>query len=135
MRRSVTMMAALGLALLPADLPAQERGARTERVSFARGTTAWTGRGRIRGYEMVDYLVNARAGQTMSVQLEPSNRFTYVLVRGPRSQDNLYDGSVTGNVGEVRLPASGDYRVRVFLFRNAARRDEASSYTLKIGVS
>lgn len=134
MRAVVKAMACLGLVLLPLELPAQGRSERTERVSFARGATAWTGQGRIRGYEMVDYLVNARAGQVMDVQLEPSNRFTYVLVRGPGSDANLYDGSVTGNSGELRLPASGDYRVRVFLFRNAARRGEDSSYTLKIGI-
>jgi hypothetical protein len=135
MRIALAAMAWAGLVMLPVDLPAQQRSERTERVSFARGTTAWTGRGRIRGYEMVDYLVNARAGQVMNVELQPSNRFTYVLVRGPGSEANLYDGSVTGNSGELRLPASGDYRVRVFLFRNAARRGEVSNYMLKIGVS
>jgi hypothetical protein len=33
------------------------------------------------------------------------------------------------------LPADGDYKVRVYLMRNAARRNEASDYTLTISVT
>jgi len=33
------------------------------------------------------------------------------------------------------LPADGDYRVRVYLVRAAARRNESSAYTLTIGVA
>ena len=36
----------------------------------------------------------------------------------------MFVGSISGNQFEGRLPASGDYKVRVYLMRSAARRDE-----------
>jgi hypothetical protein len=113
---------------------AQEvRAERVERVQFARGASSATVRGRVEGYRMVDYLVNARAGQRMTVRLETKGRFTYFVVRAPGSEDNLYD-STSGDTARLTLPASGDYRIRVFQMRNAARRGERSTYSLTVSV-
>jgi nitrous oxidase accessory protein NosD len=113
---------------------AQEvRAERVERVEFARGASSATVRGRIEGYRMVDYLVNARAGQRMTVRLDTRGRFTYFVVRAPGSEDNLYD-STSGATARLTLPASGDYRIRVFQMRNAARRGERSNYSLTVSV-
>ena len=125
------------LAVLPASAPAQRQasGDRVERVRFAPGTSARTVQGRVRGYQTVTYVVGARAGQVMDLRMEARSRFLYVLVRPPGSDENIHDGAAQGNDGRVRLPASGDYRVRVFLFRNAARRNETGDYRLRISIN
>ena len=127
-------VAALLLAGSASGAAAQEvRAERVERVQFARGASSATMRGRIQGYRMVDYLVNARAGQRMIVQLDTAGRSTYFVVRAPGSEDNLYD-STSGATARLTLPASGDYRIRVFQMRNAARRNERSNYSLTVRI-
>jgi hypothetical protein len=134
MRSSARIVTILCLALLPAGLAAQPSGDRGERVRFAAGASSATVQGRVRGYQTVTYRVGARAGQLMNVRLLSHGRFLYFVVRGPGSDDNLFDGPVQGSEAELRLPASGDYQIRVFLMRNAARRNEAADYRLRIGV-
>ena len=108
---------------------------RTERVQFAKGASSKTITGSIKGDASVDYVVGARAGQTMSVSLKPGNPSNYFNVLPPGSDTALFVGSSSGNTYSGRLPANGDYRVRVYLMRNAARRNEAANYTLTIGVT
>lgn len=134
--KHVLVMAASAvlLAVSAAGASAQVAADRVERVEFARGASSATVGGRIRGYQIVDYLVNARAGQQMSVDFSSRGRFTYFLVRGPGSEDNLFNGSTSGNSARLTLEQSGNYRIRVFLMRNAARRGETSSYSLNIRV-
>jgi len=126
---------AMAAGLVPAPAAAQEvRAEQVERVRFAPGATSATLRGRICGYQMVDYLVNARAGQRMEVRFAARGRFTYYVVRAPGSQDNLFDGTTSGDTARLTLPASGDYRIRVFQMRNAARRGETSNYSLTVRI-
>jgi hypothetical protein len=44
----------------------------------------------------------------------------------------MFIGSTSGKQFEGMLPASGDYKVRVYLMRNAARRDEVANYRLEM---
>jgi hypothetical protein len=46
----------------------------------------------------------------------------------------LFIGSSAGNSFRGLLPSDGDVRVRVYLMRPAARRDESSSYSLRFGI-
>lgn len=127
---------ALAPVLLASSAAAQDIVAeRVERVQFARGATAARVSGRIQGYRMVDYLVTARAGQRMTVQLQTQGRFTYFVVRAPGTEENLYDATSLGRTATVTLPATGDYRIRVFQMRNAARRGEGSNYSLTIRIA
>ena len=137
MRNSWKAVALVALALAPAIAPAQRQasGDRIERLRFAPGASAGTVQGRIRGYQTVTYVVGARAGQVMDLRMLSRGRFLYVLVRPPGSDENIHDGPISGNDGQVRLPVSGDYRVRVFLFRNAARRNETGDYRLRISIN
>ena len=132
--RATIVMASALLPVPLAGAAAQEvRPDREQRVQFARGASSATVRGRIRGYELHDYLVNAREGQRMTVQFGARGRFTYFIVRAPGAEENLFDG--TGNEpARLTLPASGNYRIRVYQMRNAARRGESSDYSLTIRV-
>lgn len=107
---------------------------RTERVQFARGAASKAISGTIRGYAGVNYIIGARAGQVMHVTLQASNASAYFNVWAPGAEEAMFVGSTTGNRFSATLPADGDYRIQVYLMRNAARRNERASYTLTVGV-
>ena len=44
----------------------------------------------------------------------------------------MFIGSTSGNQFEGSLPASGDYKLRVYMMRSAARRDEVAKYRLEM---
>ena len=131
MRRSRLVFAALLAATIGSSASAENR---QERVRFARGATSAVVRGEVRGYDYVDYLVGARAGQHLTADLTRISGPAYFLVRAPGSDENLFDGSTSGDHFETVLPAGGDYRLRVFLMRSAARRNERSGYRLGVEI-
>ena len=108
---------------------------RQERVAFKAGTSSATVKGTIKGDESVDYLLGARRGQTMTVTLTTSNGANYFNVLPPGSEAAIAIGSDTGNKWTGPLPADGDYRIRVYLMRSAARRNEQAAYTLSISIA
>jgi hypothetical protein len=108
---------------------------RKERVQFKKGATTATIKGTIKGYETVDYLLGAKAGQTMQVALQTNNGTNYFNVLPPGSDAAIAIGSTLGNKWTGTLPVDGEYTVRVYLMRSAARRNEAASYTLTVGIT
>lgn len=122
-------LAALAAAAIPA-LAAD----RTERVQFARGASSKAIAGTVRGYDSVNYLVGARAGQVLSVDLRRRRGSAYFNVWAPGADEAIFIGLSEGNSFSGTLSAGGDYRVQVYLMRSAARRNESSAYTLTVGV-
>jgi hypothetical protein len=105
-------------------------------IHFAKGASSATVKGTIKGEQTVDYTIRARAGQTMSVKLATRNGANYFNVLPPGSSDvAIFVGSSGGNEWSGALPADGEYKVRVYLMRSAARRNESASYTLTVGVA
>lgn len=112
-----------------------DAGIRQEKVQFAKGASSAVIKGQLRGDAMVDYLVPAAAGQTLSVKLQKTNAQNYLNVMPPGSTGSaMFVGDSGENYSGV-LPADGDYIVRVYLMRPAARRGESSNYTLTVGAS
>jgi hypothetical protein len=132
-----TLLAAAAALVLVQSMPAGAQPAppRQERVTFAKGASAATIKGQLKGGADVDYLVHAAAGQTLSVSLKGSNRSNYFNVLPPGSADVAMHVGQDGEPYTGMLPTDGDYTVRVYLMRNAARRNETSDYTLTIGVT
>ena len=126
--------AALSTALPAATAHAQPPAPRQERVAFAAGASSTTIKGRISGDDTVDYLVRASAGQTLAVTLAgtPSTGFN---VLPPGSPDAAMFVSNGGDPFSSLLPADGDYAIRVYLVRAAARRGAAAAFTLSIRVT
>ena len=89
---------------------------------------------RISGDEIIDYLISAEASQILSVDLRASNASAYFNVLPAGSETALFVGSTSGNVADVHLPEDGDYAIRVYLMRNAARRGESADYELAVGI-
>ena len=134
--RTLVTFAALALAgsVLAADGPPTPR---KERVTFVKGASSATLKGALKGGADVDYLVRAAAGQTLQVKLQGTNPQNDFNVLPPGSANvAMYVSSMTGERSwSGVLPADGDYAIRVYLMRPAARRNESSRYTLTVGVT
>ena len=114
---------------------AADPGIRRQQVQFAKGASSASLQGKLKGDETVDYVVRAGAGQTLTVALKKTNPQNYFNVLPPGSNDVAMYVGQTGEDFKGVLPTDGDYTVRVYLMRAAARRNEASDYTLTVGVT
>jgi hypothetical protein len=130
-----TLLAVAALAALAATAHAATTGIREVPVQFQKGETGATLKGKLKGYETVDYTLRAKAGQSMVVIMKTTNASAYFNVLPPGSETALFVGSTSGERFEGTLSADGVYRIRVYLMRSAARRNEKASYTLDVGVS
>ncbi len=110
-------------------------GIRSQTVQFAKGATSVQLKGSIKGDAGVDYKISARAGQTLAATMKPSNASTYFNILPPGTEAAMFIGSTTGTTATVVLPDDGVYVVRVYLMRNASRRNVTSNYTLTFGVT
>ena len=109
---------------------------RTERVRFKPGETSAVIESSITGYETVDYLLDARAGQYMNVSMATKNGANYFNILAPGENEvAFFNGSIAQNQYEGVLPKTGDYKIRVYLMRSAARRKEKASYRLEMIVT
>jgi hypothetical protein len=106
---------------------------RTERVHFKKDANSAVVEASIKGYETVDYVLGAKAGQYMNVSLATKHGATYFNILAPGENEvAMFNGSVSQNQYEGTLPASGDYKVRVYMMRSAARRNEVAHYRLEM---
>ncbi len=111
-------------------------GIETRLVHFAKGASSTTLKGALKGDRTVDYTLRARAGQTLTVALKTTNNANYFNVLPPGSRDAaIFVGSSGGNEWSGALPSDGEYTIRVYLMRSAARRSESADYTLTVGVT
>jgi hypothetical protein len=129
--RQLTIVALLAF-LIPSQALAQ--GIREERVRFAAGKTGAVLEGRIKGDEITDYLLRASGGQTIRVAFQTSNAANYFNLMQGNNPAAIHIGSVAGNQYEGVLPANGDYRIRVYLMRSAARRNETADFKLAVNI-
>jgi len=123
------LAAANSMALAAADIE-------TRPIQFAKGASSATVKGTIKGDQTIDYTVRASAGQTMTVSLKTSNASNYFNVLPPGSTgEAIFVGSSGGNRWQGVLATGGEYKIRVYLMRNAARRNETAKYSLTVGVT
>jgi hypothetical protein len=109
---------------------------RTERVHFKKGANSAVVEGSIKGYQTVDYVLGAQKGQTMNVSMATKHGATYFNVLAPgQSEVAMFNGSTSENQFEGVLPESGDYKIRVYMMRSAARRNEVAKYRLEMVIT
>lgn len=129
-----TMLLSGGIApgLWPDQASAQDR---SERISFETGRSSRTVRDTISGYEGIDYILHVRAGQRLAATFRTDNCSSYFNIKAQGSSEALFNGSTSGDLGDVIVPSDGDYVVEVYLMRNAARRGESARFSLTVEVT
>ena len=133
--KSFVMVAWLGLILLGASAPVLADVLQSRPVSFKPGQTQTTISGVLQGRQSIDYRVHAQAGQTLTVRFKPTNRSAYFNVLPPGSAgEAIFIGSTSGDEWSGPLTADGDYTIRTYLMRSAARRNEVSRFTLTVSL-
>lgn len=132
-RSTLLIVALIGLAT-PAALARDD--IRTERVQFKPGASSAAIEGKIKGYEVVDYVLGASKGQQMTVSMATDNLSSYFNILPPGEGDvAMFVGSTSGNQFEGALPQNGAYKVRVYMMRSAARREEVAKYRLEVSIT
>jgi hypothetical protein len=132
-RKTGLVLLGLAVAIAAGPTPAIADPIRQERVRFKPGASSATIEGRIKGAEIVDYILGARQGQSMNVSMATDNTANYFNILAPGETDvAVFNGSMAENQYEGILPATGDYKVRVYLMRSAARRNEVANYRLEM---
>ena len=121
--------------LAPIAIHAQAPTPKPERVHFAKGMSSKIIKGSIKGDRSRLFLINVRAGQTLKVKLVSSNASANFNVTAPGAEQALFIGSTSGSDFQDVVPSSGDYKIDLFLMRNAARRNETANFTLTIGAT
>lgn len=105
----------------------QSAAAQTKvRVRFNPGTSGGTYAGVVKGYKYRDYLIPAKGGQTLFVELTTSHEGLEFIVRNP-SGENLTNGETEFSTA---LERSGTYVVRVLMPRAYARRRESAVFKI-----
>jgi hypothetical protein len=117
------------------------RAQETVDIRFEPGATSTTINGTIRGDEYIDYVVNARGGQTMVVSLAVTgsngngSAFFNIL---PAGQD--YGGPYTGSTdddrrAEITVPSDGDWAIRVYLMGNDRDTDRTVGFSIDVYIT
>jgi hypothetical protein len=136
MRASLAVVAAGLLAnSLPAGVGVAQTAIESQRVTFRAGADSTLLKGQLKGHQAIDYKLRAGAGQTLTVELKGSNLQNYFNVMAAGTDTAMFIGSSSGHRFSGILPSDGDVRVRVYLMRPAARRNETSTYSLRMGIS
>ena len=99
-----------------------------QEVRFAKGASAATLDGQLKGYDYCDYIVQAAKGQRLRTVLSGKNRNrVQAALFGPLER-------VLNDNEPVVLPETGQYTVRVLMPRTFARRGRTASYRLHIKI-
>jgi hypothetical protein len=103
------------------------------RIQFKKGSNSAVVEASIKGYKTGDYILRARAGQHMNISMATKHGATYFNIIAPGEKEvAMFNGSLSQNQYEGTVPVSGDYKVRVYMMRSAARRGEVARYRLEI---
>jgi hypothetical protein len=107
-----------------------------QRVQFKAGSNSAVKEGTIKGSETIDYVLNAKKGQSANISLASKSGSIYFNILEPgQNEVAIFNGSTSGNQFEGTLNKSGDYKIRVYLMRSAARNNETANYRLEMIVN
>lgn len=134
MKRALVSLSLLLCTLLPGNPLLAAGEMREEALALSQGSLSL--KGTLNGYEIVDYLLPVAPGQSLQVHFRPDNLAGYFNLLPPGSQDvAIFIGSSAGNDFADTLSVVGTYRIRVYLMRSAARRNETLHYALEVSLS
>ena len=108
---------------------------RSERVQFKKGVEQRRRRGQDQGLPDGGLRGRRATGQSANISLATKHGATYFNILAPgQNEVAFFNGSTSQNQYEGVLPATGDYRIRVYMMRAAARRNEVADYRLEVAI-
>lgn len=111
-------------------------GIQRKPVGFKPGASSVSITGKIRGSQTIDYVLAAEPGQSVKIDFKPGHGSAYFNLLPPGSTgEAIFIGSTSGNQFTGRLPEGGEYAIRVYLMRSAARRNATANYKLDIALT
>jgi hypothetical protein len=129
-KRSTLLVALLAILVETAAVTASQN--KPQRIRFEKGKSSATIHGHVAGFDTQDYVIAARTGQQMDIRITASNASTYFVLYS--INDRATDMNETDHYS-LETTESGDYVIRVFMMRSAARRKGATSnYSLTISI-
>ncbi len=134
MKRCTWSLWALALAAVMSNAPAAA-APKPQDIRFAPGSSGAEMKGTVKGEASRSYRLVAGAGQTLHVELKASNGAHNFNIVSPGSREALFMGATAGPQASVVLPTEGAYLIETYLMRSAARRNEASNFTLTVSVT
>lgn len=123
----------------PPAATAQPSKEQVERLTLSPGPSSAAPvvrKGTVVGSASHAFQFSGRKGQVVSVDLRSTSTSLYFNLRPAQSLEAVYasDRGETGNKADIVLPADGEYRIDVYLFRSAARRGAKAPYTISIAL-
>lgn len=105
-------------------------------MQFAKGSYSSKVKGNFSGYDTLHYTVSAKAGQTMKVSIDGSDRANFALyIPGaiPGQKEAIFHG-YEGKPWQGVLTRSGKYTIQVYQMAAFARRNSKVPHTLTVTV-
>ncbi|MEO6104420.1 MAG: hypothetical protein ABIP44_12410 [Pseudoxanthomonas sp.] len=124
------LLTALIVAVAVPAIP-QEAGTMV-RVTFDGDHGSRTFENAIDGFNDVSYVVAMRAGQSLQVSLGSNNISNCFDLYAPGATKPSYIGGDSGSTHRMLAKTAGDYVVKVFLLRLAARDNQSAQYSLEL---
>ncbi len=119
----ITMLAAISAT----DACAADRDVK---VKFKPGTTTATFASTIKGYDVVNYYLDAKAGQTVQVHFTKSRNTCYNNIIAPSGKELIPVDSTTSRDYSASMTENGRYRAVVYMMRVSARRGLSCKYSI-----
>ena len=88
--------------------------------------------GYLKGADTADHRFRIRSGSQFDIGMTSPNRALRFKLLPPGSKWSVFSGSPDSGRHQGTAAKSGEYTVRVYLTRSAARRDETAAYDLEI---
>ena len=109
-----------------------------KQVIFKQGENKAVLKGKLKGYDDVQYTLHAKQGQTLKYKISSNKNLAYINIFAPNNKpgkdEALMIGSTTGSTGKIVLPSNGEYTIQVYQMRNSARRDTVVNFSLDIQI-
>jgi hypothetical protein len=118
---------------IAASQPAQPQsgdGKRRVAVRFPPSRSTVTLPGEVKGYDVVDYVIPARARQQLTVRMTTTSRFLTMAVYRPDEKEICVETCGERWSGTITSP--GDYIVRLGLARAEARRNRPARFQVRV---
>jgi hypothetical protein len=109
----------------------------TRKITIPAGKTSTSVTSTIKGDQTIDYKIYAAVGQELKVTMKTNINANYFNVLAPGStEEAIFVGSTDGtNKFGGTLSVSGEYIIRVYLMRSAARNNTKANFTLTVSLT